>query len=212
VSKLETEATIAHETRMAERQAHSKALGDCQLQLETSNASVLALEGKSESLEQANRTLQRSLSESKSQLEDLEQRHHEAIKALKNEKLLTRQLQDSLEMLKLDREQDLLQFEEKLRRINSATGESKQTLIDTETQLSEVTAQLFHHRSSKEKLTLSLQDAEEKCEHIKSEVKRLQDAVSLLSSLLPLLPSLTSLLSSLRGSRSTESATHSSLS
>lgn len=158
---------------MAERQSHYKSLSDCQLQLEATTASSLALE-------QSNRALQRSLLESKSQLEDLEQQHHEALKALKSEKALTRQLQDSYEMLKLDREQDLLQFEEKLRRINSVTGESKQTLIETETQLSEATAQLLHHKSSKERLTLSLQDAEEKCENIKSEVKRLQDAVSFL--------------------------------
>ena len=185
---------------MAERQSHYKSLSDCQLQLEAVTASSLALE-------QSNRALQRSLLESKSQLEDLEQHYHEALKALKSEKALTRQLQDSYEMLKLDREQDLMQFEEKLRRINSATGESKQTLIETETQLSEATAQLLHHKSSKERLTLSLQDAEEKCENIKSEVKRLQDSVSSLHLFL-----LLTSISLTRGSKSTESGRHNSLS
>jgi chromosome segregation ATPase len=185
VAKLESEAISAHDSRIAERKTHAKTLNDIQLQYETLGASSRVLDEKVRILEQANQSLKGSMlaeatraSESKSQLEELERLHAETVRTLKQEKTASRQLQDALEILKLDKERDLLQFEEKLRRLKATTGESTQTLVATETKLTEVTTQLFQHKSRKEELQHSLEHAEEQCEKIQSQVKRLQEQVT----------------------------------
>jgi chromosome segregation ATPase len=176
---------------MTERQAHAKTLTETQLQLESCSASLRALEEKVRSLEQANQSLKGSMlaevaraTEAKSHCEEIEKRHEETVRALRQEKATSRQLQDTLEILRFDKERDLLQFEDKLQRMKATTGESTQTLVATETKLTEVTTQLFQHKSVKEELQHSLAHAEEKCDQIQSQVKRLQELVPSLPPLL----------------------------
>lgn len=177
--KLETEAAASQDSRTLERQSQSKLLSETQLQLESVSSTCRFLEEKNRNLEQSNRALQYSLSDSKSQLEETERLFQDVSKALKSEKSSNRQLQDAIEILKMEKDRDLLQYEEKLRRINSLSGESKQTLFATETRLHEVTAQLFQDKHRRDELTHSLQSAEMKCEEITSEVKKLQELVSI---------------------------------
>lgn len=181
VLKLEAEVAAAHDSRMLERQSHTKVLGDTQLQLENLSTTCRLYEEKNRALEQSNRSLQHSLSDCKVQLEEIEKLFQDISKSLKSEKTCNRQLQDTLEILRMEKERDALQYEEKLRRINSTSGESKQILLATETRLQEVTTQLFQDKHRRDELSLSLQSAENKCEEISSEVKKLQEMVGRLS-------------------------------
>jgi hypothetical protein len=185
VAKLELETITDHDSRLVDRHVHAKQIGDLQIQLESVVNLNKVLEEKLKTLEQEHKLMKTSLtnelnvsSECRIQLENLERTHQDTLKSLKTEKNLTRQLQDSLEILKLDRERDALQFEEKIRRINSSSGESKQALLSTESKLTELTSQFYQQKNAKDELKLNLQNVEERCEQIKLEVKRLQDLVN----------------------------------
>ena len=157
---------------------------EIQLQLESTMNSLKLNEEKFKRCEDENKLLKASLNlelqknfETSNQLQHIEKMRDEYIKSLKEETSLTYKLQNDIEILKLDRERDATQYEEKLRRINSSSGESKQNLIATEMKLSEITTQLYQHKSAKEELSLTLQNAEEKCDQMTSEVKRLKEKV-----------------------------------
>jgi chromosome segregation ATPase len=184
VIKLEEESTREIDSRAIERQAHLRSLREVQESLENAMHSNSLLNEKVRVLEQDNSELVSDLKQLKKQenilvgqVEGLEASLAAESKALQKSRIAVRKLESEVASVRAEQERDKMEYEEKLLKIKSTSGQRKQSLVESELRLNEVTRLWHADQTAKDELSHNLHTAESKYEDINIEIQKLRDAV-----------------------------------
>lgn len=185
VIKLEEESTREIDSRAAERQAHLRALREVKESLDNSMHSNSLLNEKVKVLEQDNLELLSDLKQLKKQessllgqVEALEVSLATESKALEKFKTAMRELESEVSSVKADQAREKMEYEEKLLKIKSTSGQRKQSLLESEMRLNEVTRLWHADQTTKDELAHNLRTVESKYEDVNIEIQKLRESVS----------------------------------
>lgn len=185
VLKLEEESTREIDSRSAERQTHMRSLREVQEALANTTHLNDSLQEKVRTLEEENSELLGDIKQLKKketslvgQMEGLEASLSAETKALQKVKQSLRKLESELSTARAEQEKDKMEYEEKLLKIKSTSGQRKQSLAEAELRLSELTRLWHADQAAKDELSHSLRSIESKYEDVNIEIQKMRELVS----------------------------------